>query len=124
MLVELTDWAGRFNVILVQAMLEHWHGVELVSAPDVETGVRMALASQPDLVLLDMHLGTASGHDFLARVRSDSRTASLRVVALSASAMPEEVSAARQAGVMDYWTKPLDAEKFREGIGRLLSVPS
>jgi PAS domain S-box-containing protein len=110
------------NVILVEAMLAHWRGIELVSAPDVDSGVRLATALQPDLVLLDMHLGTSTGHEFLARVRGDSRTAALRVVALSASAMPHEVQAARQAGVMDYWTKPLDAATFQAGITRLLAV--
>jgi CheY-like chemotaxis protein len=109
------------NVILVEAMLERWRGVELVSAPDVDTGVRLATTLQPDLVLLDMNLGTSTGHEFMARVRADSRTAALRVVALSASAMPHEVDAARQSGVMDYWTKPLDAAAFQAGISRLLA---
>jgi CheY-like chemotaxis protein len=109
------------NVILVEAMLERWRDVELVSAPDVETGVRLATALQPDLVLLDMHLGAATGYEFLARVRSDPRTAALRVVALSASAMPHEVEAALQVGALDYWTKPLDAAKFQAGVGELLS---
>jgi CheY-like chemotaxis protein len=111
------------NVILVEAMLEHWRGVELVSAADVETGVQLAKALLPDLVLLDMHIGAATGQDFLERIRADAHTAALRVVALSASAMPHEVQAAMQAGVMEYWTKPLDTETFRTEVSKLLSNP-
>jgi len=44
----------------------------------------------------------------------------LCVIALSASAMPHEVSEARAAGASDYWTKPIHVESFRKGLEALL----
>ncbi|MCX2863105.1 hypothetical protein OOZ63_14830 [Paucibacter sp. PLA-PC-4] len=42
------------------------------------------------------------------------------MVALSANAMPEEVARALAAGAEDYWTKPLQLERFRAELQRLL----
>ena len=47
-------------------------------------------------------------------------TRDLVVVALSASAVPDEVAAAREAGAADYWTKPIDFERFIDGMRQLL----
>ncbi len=61
-----------------------------------------------------------SGLDVLKALRANAGTRGLRVIALSASTMPEDVSAARAAGAQDYWTKPIDVESFRDGIKALL----
>jgi len=75
------------------------------------------------LILLDMRLPDMDGLDVLAVLRDDDATRLCRVIALSASAMPEEVIAARRAGASDYWTKPLDFEHFLREIRRLLGTP-
>jgi CheY-like chemotaxis protein len=108
------------NVILVQAFLSRWEGVRLEIAANGSTGIRLARALQPDLVLLDMHLPDMGGADVLQALRGDESTRGLRVVALSASAMPEDIALARQHGVSDYWTKPLDFARFLDDVGAML----
>jgi CheY-like chemotaxis protein len=49
-------------------------------------------------------------------------TQELCVVALSASAMEDEVRVAKEAGALDYWTKPVDVLAFRDGMRNLLQV--
>jgi len=56
----------------------------------------------------------------LKELQGNEATRACRVAALSASAMPDEVSAARQAGAFDYWTKPLDFDHFLREMRRLL----
>jgi CheY-like chemotaxis protein len=56
----------------------------------------------------------------LRALKADPLTRDLRVVALSASAMPEEVEAARSCGAFDYWTKPLDFDRFLADMRQLL----
>ncbi|MET0335950.1 MAG: ATP-binding protein [Rhizobacter sp.] len=109
------------NLLLVEQLLLRWPGIRLVQAETGSKGLELARALQPDLVLLDMRLPDLSGPQVLQALRSDDHTRGLRVVALSASAMPEEVALARESGALDYWTKPIDFDLFTADINRLLS---
>ncbi len=108
------------NRLVVEHTLLPLTGVRLLAADDGQSGIERAVAFQPDLVLLDMQLPDMSGFDVLKALRADPRTCSLWVVALSASAMPDDVARAREFGAMDYWTKPLDLQAFLGGVTTLL----
>ena len=108
------------NVVLVQQLLSRWPDVRFVPAVDGSSGLERIRALRPDLVLLDMQLPDMSGLDVLRQLKSDEATSAIPVVALSASAVPHDVAAARSAGVLDYWTKPIDFDAFVEAAARLL----
>ncbi len=108
------------NVLLVEAVLKPWSEVKLIVAVDAAEGLIQAFGSEPDLILLDIHLPDADGIDVLKSLRSDSRTASLPIVALSASVMQWEMDAALDAGATRYWSKPIDFEAFRAGVAEFL----
>jgi CheY-like chemotaxis protein len=59
-------------------------------------------------MLVDMHLGDMTGLDLALTLRSDPATAHIRLVALSADALPEQIEAALAMGFEDYLTKPLN----------------
>jgi CheY-like chemotaxis protein len=67
-----------------------------------------------------MQLPDMAGLDVLRRLKAAPATRDLTVVALSASAVPEDVAATRAAGAVDFWTKPIDFECFVEGMRKLL----
>ena len=50
-------------------------GYRVTPAPDGETGIRLAVAERPDLVLLDVKLPDVSGYDVVRRLRGDPATA-------------------------------------------------
>ena len=77
-------------------------------------------AGLPDLVLLDINLPGMDGFAFLKRLRTMEGCASLPVIAVTADAMPEQVSRGRDAGLTDYLTKPLDLDKLRASVFRTL----
>jgi len=108
------------NLLLVEHLLARWSGVHLVQAEDGKSGIELTRSLRPDLVLLDMQLPDMDGLAVLQCLRRDPATRDLAIVALSASAMPEAVSQARAAGVVDYWTKPLDCDRFLADVHRLL----
>ena len=108
------------NLLLVEQMLQRWPSVRMVKAEDGRTGLDLARTLRPDVVLLDMHLPDLDGPEILRRLRADPATGGLVVVALSASAMADEVSAARAAGANDYWTKPFDVDQMLRDLRRLL----
>lgn len=108
------------NVILVRQLLSRWPQVELFTADDGTAGLAQAAALRPDAVLLDMQLPDMPGLSVLRQLKADEATRGIPVVALSASATPPEVEAARAAGAADYWTKPIDFEGFLSGMRQLL----
>ena len=109
------------NVILVQQLLSRWPQVQLVTAGEGAQGLERARVLRPDAVLLDMQLPDMHGVAVLQQLKADAATRDIAVVALSASAIPAEVAAARAAGAADYWTKPIDFERFIAGMRRLLA---
>ena len=62
-------------------------GYEVITASDGEEGLRLALESKPDLVLLDMMLPKLSGQEVLRQLRANPSSASTPVIVLTS--LPE-----------------------------------
>jgi PAS domain S-box-containing protein len=107
------------NVVLVQELVALRPDVQLSVAVDGVSGVARACAEVPHVVLVDMQLPDIDGFEVLRRLRAEPTLVGVTLVALSANAMPEDVSRARQAGFDDYWTKPIDFHAFLRGLTSL-----
>jgi CheY-like chemotaxis protein len=90
--------------------------VRLTVAPDGRTGLHLAQALRPRLVLLDLGLPDIDGMEVLRQLRAVPHTRAIPVLVLSASAMPDEVAAARAAGADGFWPKPFDFHDFLAGL--------
>ena len=108
------------NVLLLEQYVALCADVHLVVARDGASGIELARRWMPNLVLLDMQLPDMSGLDVLDRLRADPATSGLRVVALSADAMPGQVAEAIARGAEAYWTKPLALGKFKSELPKFL----
>lgn len=69
---------------------------------------------RPDLILLDLGLPGASGHELLRRLKSDPAWADLVVVILSTSEDPEDINRAYRARANSYLVKPLAFRELEE----------
>jgi len=107
------------NVLIVSELVRRRAGIEFDSAPDGASGVARAAQTLPALTLVDMQLPDFDGLEVLRRLRASPLTAGLRVVALSANAIPADIERALQAGFDDYWTKPLDFKVFNAELDKL-----
>ncbi|MGH9517597.1 MAG: response regulator [Terriglobales bacterium] len=58
-------------------------GYEVITAVDGEQGLRLAVESKPDLVLLDMMLPKLSGQEVLQRLRLNPSSKSVPVIVLT-----------------------------------------
>jgi len=105
--------------MIVGELVRRRPGIEFDSTPDGASGVARATQILPGLTLVDMQLPDIDGLEVLARLRANPQTAGLRVVALSANAIPADIQRALQAGFDDYWTKPLDFKVFDAALDQV-----
>jgi CheY-like chemotaxis protein len=108
------------NALLVEQLLARWADVRFVRAQDGRSGLALAARLQPDLLLLDMQLPDIDGMEVLQRLKKDPATRDLRVIVLSANAMPDDLRRAKALGAHEYWTKPLAFDCFLADVSRLL----
>ena len=104
------------NALIISELLALRGDLALDIAVDGSSGVSQAQALRPDLILLDMQLPDFDGFEVLRRLREQPHTAGIPCIALSANAMPADIKRALQAGMSDYWTKPLDFKAFMAAL--------
>jgi two-component system cell cycle response regulator DivK len=83
-------------------------GYRTLEATSGERAVEVALSEHPALVLMDVQLPGIDGVEALTRLRSDERTASIPVLALTAQAMQHDRQRFLDAGFDGYISKPVD----------------
>ncbi|MDP1827602.1 MAG: ATP-binding protein [Archangium sp.] len=72
------------------------------------------------LVLMDCHMPDMDGFEATERIRAMPAGLLLPIVALTASATPDDVAACRRAGMTEVLAKPIRLDTLREVLGRLL----
>ncbi|MDQ6638518.1 MAG: PAS domain-containing protein, partial [Pseudomonadota bacterium] len=110
---------NQVNVLLVEELVRAVGGLQVVSEATGAAGVERAVATRPDLVLIDLQLPDFDGYEVLRRLRADARTRAIPCVALSANAMREDIERGLAGGFADYWTKPIDFAVFIAALHRL-----
>jgi two-component system cell cycle response regulator DivK len=102
------------------SLLLHSAGHTVLPAVDAETGLRLALAEQPDLILIDIQLPGMDGLAATAILKEDPATAAIPIVALSALAMKADRERSQTAGCDAYLVKPLRYKELYTVIDRLV----
>jgi CheY-like chemotaxis protein len=108
----------ELNLDLLVQLLEDDY--QLVSAGDGQTGVVMAAAEKPDLILMDMSLPVMNGWDAAALIKANPQLAAIPIIGLSAHALESERVRALEAGCDDYLTKPVDEDLLFRTIAQAL----
>jgi PAS domain S-box-containing protein len=85
-------------------------GVRAITAAGGVEAVELARTHRPDLVLMDLRMSDLSGFEATRRLAADAATASIPVVAVSASAWAEVRHQAKDAGCLDFLPKPVKAD--------------
>ena len=95
-------------------------GYATLEAVTGEEGVRIALETIPDLVLMDIQLPGINGIEALKLLRADPRTHAIPIIAFTASVTPSDRSQVTAAGFNAFLSKPLDLKEFVATIKRLV----
>ncbi len=93
----------------------------VLCAVDAETGLTLARADRPDLILMDVQLPGMDGLAATALLKKDPATAAIPVIALTAMAMKEDREKTRAAGCDAYIAKPLRYQELYAAIDALLA---
>ena len=96
-------------------------GHTVLCAVDAETGLTLARAQQPDLILMDVQLPGMDGLAATALLKQAPATAAIPVIALTAMAMKEDQEKSRVAGCDAYIAKPLRYQELYAAIDTLLA---
>jgi PAS domain S-box-containing protein len=99
---------NEVNAELVRQVTRLRPAIALRVAENGATALAMAQHEPPDLMLVDMNLGDMTGLELARELRQGPSTCGVRLVALSADALPEQINAALASGFEDYLTKPID----------------
>jgi two-component system, cell cycle response regulator DivK len=110
------------NRRLVRDVLQ-FKGYQTIETETGEEGVELARTRQPALVLMDIQLPGIDGITALKRLREDPTTRSIRVMAVTASAMTQDRQTILAAGFDAYQSKPINVKGFLEAVQELLARP-
>ena len=102
-------------------LLLHKVGHTALCAIDAETGLALARAEMPDLILMDIQLPGMDGLSATALLKRDPGTAHIPVIALTAMAMKADKEKCESAGCDGYIAKPLRYQELYETIDTLLA---
>jgi signal transduction histidine kinase/CheY-like chemotaxis protein len=112
LLVEDNDDSRELLATLLQQ-----HGHRVTCAADGLTGVEQALASQPEVMLVDIGLPGLDGYGVARRVR-EAFGAAPYLVALTGYGQPEDRARALASGFDEHLTKPVDIKVLESLLSR------
>jgi len=108
------------NMKLVEQLIARYPDIRLVTAVNGTLGIKLARATQPKVILMDINLPGISGIEALKILREDPATAHIPVVALSANVMPRDIAKGLEAGFFRYITKPIKVKEFMDTLNMAL----
>ena len=110
---------NAMNMELATDLLEV-SGFQVLQATKGDEAVTMAVALQPDIILMDIALPGMDGLEATRRIKQDPRTTRIPVVALTASVMPGDVASAQEAGCCGHIHKPIDTRQFAKAVAEFM----
>jgi len=97
-------------------------GYQVVMANDGEEAVKVAALSRPDLILMDLMMPLLDGLAATKRIREESPSSYIPIIAITAFSTSGFLQAAHDVGFDGYLTKPIDFDRMDDLIKTLLTV--
>jgi len=104
------------NLQLAEKIIARRPDIRLLTAANGKSGIEIARASRPEVILMDINLPDMSGFNALEILRKDPATAHIPVIALTANATPLNVESGLEAGFFRYITKPIHVDELLEAL--------
>lgn len=106
---------------LMEEVIASHKDIDFYSATTGIEGYELALDIEPDIIIVDINLPDIDGIEVLRRIRLHGSMSNTPVVALSASAMTDDVERGLRAGFCRYLRKPCEPDELVNMIHELTS---
>ncbi len=117
LIVDDDDFSRKTAEVLLSPL-----GYEVLPASNGEEGLRLAIESSPDLVLLDVMMPGLDGFEVCRRLRQHPFEHHLPIVLLTALDGRRDVVIGLEAGADDFLHKPVYGAELRARVANLLKV--
>ncbi|MEO7296793.1 MAG: response regulator [Candidatus Limnocylindria bacterium] len=110
---------------LMSAILDEDAGYEVTLVKGEEATITEIADSRPDLLIVDLLLGGASGWEIVALSRADERLASVPIIICSADviALRDREEEMKQIADLHVLAKPFGIDDLTKLVERLIGVP-
>lgn len=105
---------------IVRNLLKQLGFENVDEATDGGMAMAMLQTKHYDMVISDWNMEPVSGMELLKNVRADSKLKAMPFIMVTAESKPENVIAAKQAGVSNYIVKPFNAETLKTKLTSVL----
>lgn len=110
------------NIRLVERTLQKYN-FQILKALNGEAGIKVALESLPDIILLDIMMpGKLNGFDVCRQLKTNDKTKDIPILMLTAKGNVSDIVEGLNAGANDYITKPYAPEILRARIRTALRL--
>ena len=109
------------NLTVLNGILSGTYKVK--AAPGGRIALKIAQATPPDLIFLDIMMPEIDGYGVLEELKKNSATAGVPVVFVSAKDESADRARALAAGAADYLTKPVDPAKVLKAAAVFTAIP-
>lgn len=95
-------------------------GYDVIAATDGVQALDITMKMRPNLIVLDEMMPKMSGFDALMKLKTDSTTANIPVIMLTARRTQNDIMTARSAGANSYLAKPFSIEDLIQRVHSLI----
>jgi CheY-like chemotaxis protein len=95
-------------------------GYEVIQAFNGIEAIQLSKKSSPELILMDIQMPDMDGIETIKRLRAAPEFSTVKIIALTALAMPGDRERCLEAGANEYMSKPVSLKELVEVIGNLL----
>ena len=115
----IVDDEERIRAV-VQACLVKLAKWEAIGAASGAEALQIAVAEQPDAILLDVSMPDMDGIETLQQLQANPQTQAIPVIFLTAKVQPVEQAIYQRSGIAGLIVKPFDPVQISRDISRLL----
>ena len=108
------------TVLQMEQMILAKNSYELILAHDGEEGVAKALATRPDLILMDIVMPKMDGFEAVKKIRDHAQIRDVPIVMVTSKGEAESMEAGYENGCSDYILKPIDRLELLAKVKNLL----
>jgi two-component system cell cycle response regulator len=105
---------------LLRIYMESLEGVQVFSAADGPTGLRLAERNRPDVILLDVMMPGMSGFEVCRRIKDQPSTRNIVVLIVTALDTQADLERAAECRADGFFSKPIDRGMLLDRVRRAL----